>query len=108
MKIYFEDGELNRSISLTFDYDRVVDAKYGFTDNVRALNAIQFYDNESSVYTNSLVALDNRLAWNKELKVPEIYLFRDGKPVRVDELTNRELREGHNILKMYISGEFRE
>ena len=108
MKIYFEDGELNRSISTTFDYDHVVDAKYGFTHNDKIFDAIQSYDSESSVYTNSLVALNNRLAWNKELGVPEIYLFRNGKFVRIDELTNRELREGHNILKMYISGEFKE
>ena len=106
MKIYFEDGELNRPISITFDYDRVVDAKYGFTHNDMMLDGIKCYDNNASVYTNSLVALDNRLVWNEELGVPEIYLWRGNEFVRIDKLTNRQLKEGHNIMKMYIAGEF--
>ena len=103
MKIYFEDGELNRE----FKYDFIVDAKYGYTQNDCMLYYIkeEFYD-DVSVYTNSLVALSNLYAWNNELKVPEIYLVRNNDFVRVDKLTNRELREGHNIRKMFMSGEF--
>lgn len=106
MKIYFEDGQLHRPNSVDFRYHYMVDAGLGFKQNDAFLNFIKFTDNNASVYTNSLVALDNRLAWNEELNVPEVYLVRDDKFVRIDELTNRQLREGHNIMKMYIAGEF--
>ena len=106
MKIYFEDGKLYRPNSIDFKYSYIVDAGCGYSKNDSLLRFIKFIDNDASVYTNSLIALDNRLAWNKELKVPEIYLVRDDEFVRIDELTARELREGHNIMKMYISGEF--
>lgn len=106
MKIYFEDGELHRPNSINFKYRYIVDAGSGYSRNDSLLRFIKFIDNDASVYTNSIIALDNRLAWNEKLKVPEIYLIRDDKFVRIDELTARELREGHDIMKMYISGEF--
>lgn len=106
MKIYFEDGKLERPNSIDFKYGYMVDAGWGFTQNDSMLDFIRITDNNASVYTNSLVALDNRLAWNEELNAPEIYLWRNDKFVRIDQLTNRELREGHNIMKMYIAGEF--
>ena len=108
MKIYFEDGQLHRPNSIDFKYHYMVDAGLGFTQNDAFLDFIKLTDNNASVYTNSLVALDNRLAWNEELGVPEVYLVRDNKFVRIDKLTNRELRRAHNLEKMYISGEFRE
>ena len=108
MKIYFEDGRLTRPNSLDFKYGYIVDARDGFTQNDKMLDFIKFTDNNASVYTNSLVALDNRLAWNEELGVPEVYMVRDDKFVRIDKLTNRELRRAHNLKKMYIAGEFRD
>ena len=106
MKIYFEDGELYRPNSINFTYDYLIDARYGYTSNDTLLRAIRTYNDNSSVYTNSIIALSNIFAWNKELEVPEIYLVRDGKFVRIDELTNKWLRESHNIMKLYMAGHF--
>ena len=106
MKIYFEDGELHRPNNIDFKYKYIVDAGSGYSNNDALLRVIKFTDNDASVYTNSLVALDNGFAWNEELKVPEIYLVRDDKFIRIDELTEKELRKAHNIMKMYMAGVF--
>ena len=106
MKIYFEDGELNKPNSIYFTYDYMVDARYGYTNNAALLGCINCLNNDASVYTNSIIALDNKFAWNNELKAPEIYLVREDEFIRIDKLTNRELKEGNNIMKMYMAGEF--
>ena len=108
MKIYFEDGELVSSGYLPIDRYIVVNAASGISRNIAVLNDIKETEPNAIVYTNSIFAFSNIYAWNEELKVPEIYI-RAGEHMlftRIDELTDRELREGHNLAKMYISGEF--
>ena len=108
MKIYFEDGALRslNQISALIDYE--MDAKNGVSANINFLDELNQEKEDLSIYTNSIFAFNNRYAWNEELKVPEIYI-RAGEYMiftRIDKLTNRELREGHNLAKMYVSGEF--
>ena len=108
MKIYFEDGMLVTSGYLPFADHCKVDAKYGVRSNLAQLDTLQECEPNTIVYTNQIIALNNEYAWNEELKVPEIYI-RAGEHMiftRIDKLTTRELREGHNIAKMWISGEF--
>ena len=108
MKIYFEDGELLNTKNLSFNWDNCVDARYGYSQNIKVLDMFNEVNPKMVIYTNQITALDNIYAWNEELEVPEIYI-RAGEYMaftRIDELTNRELRRGHNIMKMYISGEF--
>ena len=46
--------------------------------------------------------------FEKENSVYEIYIAnKDGAFTRIDELTTKCLREGHNIMRMYIAGSFR-
>lgn len=108
MQIYFEDGRLRDCELLFIDYDYEVDAKDGYNCNREDLYSIKDTYGDSKVYTNSLVALDNRYCWNDKLKVPELYI-RAGEEqefIRVDKLTNRDIQESHNLLKLYINGEF--
>lgn len=107
MKIYFEDGLLN-IINPPADTEYVVDSVYGVTNNIDLLDGLKELNEPLIIYTNSIFAFDNKYAWNEELKVPEVYI-RAGEDrvfTRIDKLTNRELREGHNLAKMYINGEF--
>lgn len=108
MKLYFEDGRLEPKDDLTVAYDFIVDAAEGMTANEVMFERIYKKHPHSHVYTNSLIALDNKYCWSSELGVPELY-FRVGKGfpwIRVDELTDRELRPAHNLLKMVRGGEF--
>lgn len=109
MKIYFEDGYLNPSgRHAPEDFNFVVNADGGLTNNEKYLEMLLEKIPDASVYTNSLVAVHNRYCWNNILRVPELYIKPEHADewTRVDQLTNRELREGHNLLKMYWSGEF--
>ena len=108
MKIYFEDGELVSSGCLPIDHYVVVNASSGVSTNINVLDDIKEHNPNAVVYTNSIFAFSNIYAWNEELKVPEIYI-RAGEHMtftRIDELTDRELREGHNLARMYIAGVF--
>lgn len=108
MKIYFDDGYLNDRNLLPFHCDHIINAKAGYLENVEALDKIRKYCPKNTVYTNSLVALSTEYCWNEDLQVPELYIRqrKDDDFVRIDQLTTRELRQGHNLLKMYMSNEF--
>lgn len=108
MIIYFEDGELLRQETIPVQIDFKVDAKKGYTDNCNTLDNILEFNPNAIVYTNSLVALNNKYAWNKALSVSEVYI-RDGEHMiftRIDYLTGKEIRECHNIMMMYMNGAF--
>lgn len=106
MKIFFEDGYivLGRHAPV---FNFVVDAGHGYSNNERYLDFLQDTVQDCAVYTNSLVALNNKYCWNSDLKVPELYLRnKDNIFTRVDDLTDRELREGHNLLALFRNGAF--
>lgn len=110
MKIYFEDGELLKPDFIEAPIIHIIDAKYGFLKNQEALD---WYNDHYSygtgyIYTNSLVALSNEYCWNDELKVPELYIRPSAgrEFVRVDKLTLRELRQAHNLMRMYMTNAF--
>ena len=108
MKIYFEDGELVTSGYLPIKDYYAIDASKGYSHNEERLDRIREKDYNATVYTNQIAALHTEYCWNEELKVPELYI-RAGEHMvftRIDQLTTRELKEGHNLEKMYISGEF--
>lgn len=108
MKIYFEDGELVSSRYLPITSYTIVQAGTGVRNNINTLDLIKESNPNEIIYTNSIFAFSNEYAWNEELKVPEIYI-RAGvhmEFIRIDKLTKKELRRGHNLAKMYISGEF--
>jgi hypothetical protein len=108
MKIYFEDDELRHYTQIPFEVDLVVQASRGVTQNIEILDLFAKSQPNATVYTNSIFAFNNMYAWNEELNVPEIYI-RAGEHMtftRIDNLTKRELRRGHNLAHMYVAGEF--
>lgn len=61
------------------------------------------------LYTNCILALGSRYTWDDDNKMYHLYL-RDsnGQWRNVKEFTHRELRYAHNLMKMYLAGDFRE
>ena len=108
MKIYFEDGKLLDVQNLQIVSDYIIDAADGVSANINLLSHLYENHRECVVYTNSIFAFNNLYAWNEELKLPEIYVrdSEQGLFTNISNLTNRQLRPGHNLAKMYISGEF--
>ena len=102
MRIYFEDGRLD---SPPF-CDYAIDAAEGVRANIYKLDAIKEKEPDAVIYTNSIFAFD--YAWDNKLNRPEIYL-RDssGEFKNITEFTGRLLKEGHNLAKLYIAGEFK-
>lgn len=108
MQIYFEDGKLLDSKRLSISPDYTVDASDGVTSCINQLDNISVINSYAVVYTNSIFALNGKYVWNKESNMHDIFI-RDnanGCFKRIANFTARELREGHNIGKMYVAGEF--
>lgn len=92
------------------DYLYAIDASRGYSSCKNILNYAKLAYPNDSIYTNSLAALSNEYCWNDELGVAELYL-RDAitkKFVRVDMLTDKEIRKAHNLMNMYMNCAFRK
>ena len=109
MQIYFEDGELRADFTLSPRPDLRIDAAAGFSANEKALDAALKDETVKIVYTNSLVALSNKYCWNDDKTIPELYIRRPGCHTfdRIDKCTAREIRYAHNVMLLYMNGEFR-
>ena len=114
MRVYFYDGLLSaapliEALQMSNACElRFIDAGDGVKRNIEDLDRDVCY-REMNVLTNSILALDHCYAWNKKEKHTDIYLWVDELDdyIRIDRLTEREIREAHCIGKMYLAGCFR-
>lgn len=110
MKVYFEDGPLNLNNTMILPSEKpdfVIDAADGVNACINMLDNLNKNRKDCVIYTNSIFAFSNRYAWNEKLQLPEIYIRdRNGVFTNITQLTNRILREGHNLAKLYVGGEF--
>jgi hypothetical protein len=112
MIIYFADGDIMNDVMYsTNDRDKEmikVDAGMGYSYCRRKLRWIdENFPFDTEVFTNSLDAFSNFWCWNEEKKTPMIYIRNeDGKWTLISELTDRELRRGLVLAKLYANGEF--
>lgn len=111
MKVYFEDSGLKPNhYAAGVDYLYAIDAGNGYTFCKHMLDYAKLCYPDCTIYTNSIIALSNEYCWNDIEQIPELYL-RDTKTkefVRVDKLTDKELRKPHNLMHMYLNNGFRK
>lgn len=110
MKILFYDGNIRYWSHLTsFSNYQRLSASWGYTDNIKTLNLYrEKFGEDCAVLTNSIIALDHKYGWNEKENHTDIYFYVKSKHdfVRCDKLTEREIREGHNIMTLFRGGEF--
>lgn len=110
MNVYFYDGPLSEAPTVeNVDIFRYIDAGEGPSHNIIELSILYVMKYRNmSILTNSVLALDHNYAWDEKENHTEIYLYvrKLQKYIRIDRLTEKELREGHNIMKMYLAGSF--
>lgn len=129
MKILFYDGDVEKLYAETDDFNgimeeiekrvspypdhvRFINAKYGPKSNEEMLDELLDLDQTRGlnvvVVTNSLVALSNKYCWDQRTGRCELYIFRPDKKwfVNAQELTEKEIREGHNLEALYRNGTF--
>ena len=123
MKIIFEDGKLNANIVERHGSKyAIIDAANGVSYCKQCLDSAMADHQTTYVYTNSILALDNKYVWNDDLNVPELFIrvsvdyamkFKWTHKYnftycyeRIDKLTDRRLKESHNLMKLYLAGEF--
>ena len=110
MIVYFEDGSITNSAMYDKNGNELikVDVGMGYSHCRKKFRYIQDnYPFNTEVYTNSLDALSNFWCWDDEKNMPLIYIQNEeGNWKFISELTNRKLRRGHNLEKLYVNGEF--
>lgn len=108
MKIYFYDGEiLNAPLPINRLNLIFIDAGKG---PHYVLATLDEYKKQKNVWivSNSILALSHEYGWNEISNHTDIYIYspKADKYIRIDKLTDKEIRRAHNIGKMYIAGTF--
>lgn len=110
MKILFYDGDIRGwSYPSSFSNYNRINASWGYTNIIENLDLYREKLGEDTIIlTNSIIALDHRYGWNEKENHTDIYFYVKSKHdfVRCNKLTDREIREGHDIMKMFMNGVF--
>lgn len=101
MKIYFEDSCL-RTPKLEEDFYYIVDAANGVSSNIAFLDELLERQKDCVVYTNSLIVFSSRYAWDAEIYIRN----KNDEFTNITHMTSRYLKEGMNLARLYIAGEF--
>lgn len=105
-KIFFYDGDL-ADLGME-DAAETVDAKYGYSNNMETVAAMERDQKLHQVVTNQIALLDAKRVWNKVTHEPDIYLRdkKDGNWKSICRFTKTNISYSHDIEKMYKTGEF--
>ena len=123
MRILFYDGDLQTHnpesyIFLTSIIGKqgdckgkvyIIDAGLGPTRNRKDLDELLHRVPGATIITNSVVALNHYYGWEYKENHTNIFLWdeKESDFIRIDCLTDKDIREAHNIEKMYLAGAFK-
>ena len=104
------DRIINRGSGSNKDYGLIFIDEFDAVYHYEMAEKIIRYIKDNYVESQVIITSHNTNLISNRLFRPDCYfiLSSDGKIVPLCDATQRELREGHNLEKMYISGEFSE
>ena len=105
MVVYFIDGKLTENIKSNRAFNYIIDAGDGFTACMGKLREIKD-EKYIMVLTNFLPAIDSEFTWSEDSNIHKAFIYN---PV-INEWMHvstffkpRELREAHNLPKIYAN-----
>lgn len=116
--IFYIDGALPERLSLGSEIECVsigkqyglqdltivlIDAGEGYRNCIAKFNLMKALKQNFLIVTNAPYLLDNSVVWNKQ-HGPLVWFQKDGSWIIMQDLTDKELRSGHNIEKIYRNG----
>lgn len=106
MKIYYIDDQIdiNTAVSFNLSGARIVDGKNGYSNCMETYDIIR--SNGGDVITNCHWLMNALDLWNEKTNQPNIFIYIGGKFIPIQDLTDKEIRQAHNIAKMYANGAF--
>ena len=116
MIIYLSDKPLSLDSTLVIldernEYIRVivVDGRNGFKRCEKFVNQLNEFNSNICIITNVPYFMSAKYGWNLKHKQFDIYIeCNSGEYKNIHELTDRELKQSHNLCNLYIAGEFDE
>lgn len=112
MKVFYENGNLTVKGFLQIKkLDNELDKTLAYVRSSGRKRDTFMFDEIAEanrpVYTNSLIALDNKYCWNDKTGECELYLRgRDGRWHHCDKLTKNKVCKEHNLMHRVLSGAF--
>jgi hypothetical protein len=108
--LFFYDGPLSDIATTSMETEDLIDAKDGYSKNMEAIRKIIKDDKVHMVVSNQIKLLDNMLLWDKKSHRPKLCLLdkSDGKWKPAGRFTRKDIKNVHNLERMYIIGEFAE
>lgn len=108
-KVIFYDGDMSEVPISNACF--CVYARDGYSHNQKYLKTINKVVQNATVLTNDLLVWGNDIAWwnDKENKC-QAYILKNingkWKEINIQDLTEKEIRQAHDIVRMYMAGAF--
>lgn len=81
-----------------------ITASHGYSQNVHQAQVVKRKKKEMIVVTNQIGILSHEYGWRNDLSEHErIYILENGSFISINDLTSKEIRECHNIMRMYMN-----